>query len=289
MVNGGYIVDQNEVKHAHKILLELLREFHDFCQKNKLQYYIIGGTLLGAVRHQGFIPWDIDADVAMPREDYERMIDIIVREFPEEYLIQNITTQPLFHTPKTKILVRGVRKDNPDKYMINSETGLNLDVFPLDVAPLSQAKRRAQRATIKFYKILLRFKIRYHINAYSRKEKLLRLIRNLLNSCLSIVSEKQLVSLMTSEMTRYNGSESTLWCSMASHYDYHKQVMPKEFYGTGTPINFGGATLIGPDMTHKYLHQIYGDYMKVPSLEARQKQYKDLKLSIDEGAKDTWK
>lgn len=151
-------MNKNEVKIAHRILLDLLLEFHEFCAKNDLKYYIIGGTLLGAVRHKGFIPWDVDADVAMPRNDYERMVDLAIKGFSEEYYIQNIFTDKHFYTPKTKILSLGARKDNPNRYVINSNTGLNLDIFPLDSAPTNGRNRKIQRLRLIILKKILIYK-----------------------------------------------------------------------------------------------------------------------------------
>ncbi len=277
-----------EVRICHQILLKLLIDFRDFCNKYQFQYFIIGGTLLGAVRHGGFIPWDIDADIAMPREDYEEMLTIINNEFPSMYYIQNTYTDSKFHTPKTKILVRGVKKDNPNKLMVSCETGLNLDIFPLDVAPKDLVKRESQRRKIRLFKTLLRFKIRYKINAYSSKEKITKFMRWVINGSLAWIPERYVISCMTKEMIRYNEIESDYWCSMASHYDYHKQVMSKEVYGKGTEIQFEGHCFVGPDMTHEYLQQIYGDYWELPPLADRQAQYSHLELTFDENAKEIW-
>ncbi len=276
------IVNEKEVKVAHKILLDLLIWFHEFCLKNELKYYIIGGTLLGAYRHKGFIPWDVDADVAMPRKDYEKMLQLIQSELPTKYYVQNIYTEKKFYTPKTKILVKGAKKDNPNKYMVNTETGLNLDIFPLDFAPIDYRKRKIQRKKLVIMKNILRFKIKYNTRINSMMGLVKNIIRSALRLLLSPIPEKYIIGKMTVEMKRYNDTENVYLCSMASHYDYNKQVMEKEIYGIGQEIEFEGKILIAPDKVHEYLVKIYGDYMKLPPEEKRKAMYENLELKLDD-------
>lgn len=277
-------MNEKEVRIAHRILLDLLITFHQFCESHKLKYYIIGGTLLGAVRHKGFIPWDVDADVAMPREDYEKMLSL-VSEFPQDYFIQNINTEKHFHTPKTKIIVNGAKKDNPDNYLASSRTGLNLDIFPLDVPPSEINKRKIQRLKIKFFKFILSIKLKMKKSPMSTKAKIKHSLRTLLRVILYPITNKIIINTMTRVMTKFNKKDSGLLCSMASHYDYNKQVMSKEIYGDGQEIEFEGKILIAPDKIEEYLTQIYGDYMKTPSVEKRQAMYRNLKLTLDDAIK----
>lgn len=276
---------EKEVRVAHKVLLDLLSEFHNFCCRHNLKYYIIGGTLLGAIRHKGFIPWDVDADVAMPRDDYEKMVGCICDDFPDSYYVQNIYTEKHFYTPKTKILVRGAKKDNPDKYMVDIETGLNLDIFPLDNAPEKHILRKLQRYRIKTLKMMLRFKIKYDVNTYTFKDRIKTVARWVLRGALYPISEKSIITRLTKIMTRYNNFETKYLCSMASHYDYNKQVMKRGIYGRGKQIEFEDRILIAPDKPHEYLTQLYGDYMILPPEEKRRKMYEHIKFELDDSLK----
>ncbi len=274
-----------EVKIAQIILLDLLKEFHEFCVKHNLKYYIIGGTLLGAVRHKGFIPWDVDADVAMPRSDYQRFLTLVENRFPNEYFIQNIRTEKMFYTPKTKILVKGTKKYNAQRYAISSKNGLNLDVFPLDVVPKSDIKRKIQRIKIKILKKIASYKVVEHYEPKTTAEKFKKFIINSFQLLSKPVSQRKIIDYMTKTMIKYNNTNSDYLCSMASHYDYNKQVMYKGIYGDGQMIEFENTKLIAPDRIIEYLIQIYGDYMEIPSKEKQEDMYKKLNLTLDESLK----
>ncbi len=282
-------MEEKEVKIAHRILLDLLLEFHEFCNENNLKYYIIGGTLLGAARHKGFIPWDVDADVAMPRKDYERMVELALSGFSAEYYIQNVISDNCFYTPKTKILVLGAKKNNPNRYVINSKTGLNLDIFPLDKAPTSFRHRKIQRIKLLILKKILIYKIKESNKSRTFKGKLKKYLRTAVRIALKPFSETRIINYTTKIMKMYNESNSDLICSMASHYDYNKQVMGKNIYGEGKEIEFEGHMLIGPDKVHEYLVQIYGDYMKLPSEDSRKKMYENLELELSDEIEKKYK
>ena len=115
--------------------LQILLEFQRVCQLLGLRYYLTAGTLLGAVRHRGFIPWDDDVDVAMPRADYDRLF----REGPAllgpEYLLQDYRTEPNFPYYFGKLRLRGTRAEEPVLRAINMDQGIYIDLFPLDLCP----------------------------------------------------------------------------------------------------------------------------------------------------------
>jgi len=278
-------VNSDEVRIAHSILLDLLKEFHKFCLKHNLKYYIIGGTLLGAVRHKGFIPWDVDADVAMPRSDYERFLILVEKDFPSEYFVQNIRTDKMFYTPKTKILVKGTRKYNAKRYAVSSRNGLNLDIFPLDVVPKGYIKRKIQRWKIKTLRKITSFKVVEHYEPKTIWEKFKKFIIRSFQLLSKPIPQRKIVDCMTKTMTKYNNIDSGFLCSMASHYDYNKQVMDKSIYGEGRLIEFEDTKLIAPDRTIDYLTQIYGDYLKIPSKEKQEAMYKNLRLDLDDNMK----
>ena len=121
-----------DLKTLQNIELEILDEFIRVCEKNQLTYFLIGGSCIGAVRHHGFIPWDDDIDVGMPREDYEKLVEIAADELNPEYFFQN------YHSEKNCGLIFGkIRKNNTIlsenySYHIHMHQGVWIDIFPYD-------------------------------------------------------------------------------------------------------------------------------------------------------------
>lgn len=140
--------DQSVLQGVQSALTVIIREFDRVCSKLGLRYVVYGGTALGAVRHQGFIPWDDDADVAMTRPEYERFLAEAPRLLGEGFSIENSRTNALYPNMFSKLALKGTlfiseqMKDNPYRMPIA------LDIFPLDVvAPSREAYRRQSRET----------------------------------------------------------------------------------------------------------------------------------------------
>lgn len=127
-------VDQDITKRHREVLIELLDEFVRICNENNLGYFLTSGTLIGAVRHKGFIPWDDDIDVAMSRDDYEKFLDLFDNDFSEKYYLVSCRSpdNSVYHyepfaklCKKGTIFAEGSRK--PENY-----TGINIDIWPFD-------------------------------------------------------------------------------------------------------------------------------------------------------------
>lgn len=116
------------LKELQNIELQILIDFHQFCFENNLRYYLIGGALLGAARYQKFIPWDDDVDVAMPREDYERLKQIY---FSDRYFLQNTQSDPLFSRCIQKIRMNGTVIEEKSCVGVNIHQGIYIDISPL--------------------------------------------------------------------------------------------------------------------------------------------------------------
>ena len=126
---------ENTLRKLQLTQLEMLKVVDAFCKENDIQYSLYAGTLLGAVRHQGFIPWDDDLDICMSRENYNRFIELWTKDCPSGYIIQNKENTPEFTQSFTKI-----RKENTTFLQYEWErekyhTGIFIDIFPIDRIP----------------------------------------------------------------------------------------------------------------------------------------------------------
>ena len=127
-------LSDEDIVNIQKILLDMLSDFDALCRKHSLSYFLCGGTLLGAVRHKGFIPWDEDMDIGMPRKDYDRLTELLLSEYGDKYWVQNI-----WNNKKYDILFMKMRKKGT-RFVEIFETdlehaGIFIDIYPLDNVP----------------------------------------------------------------------------------------------------------------------------------------------------------
>lgn len=126
-------MDEKVMIELRKVEVEILKEIHKICTENDLQYYLCGGTLLGAVRHKGFIPWDDDIDIVMPRDDYNKFITLCLNgKLDKQYILQNTDTEPEYHLPFTKIRKKHTFFDEEGVRKLKIHKGIFVDIFPLD-------------------------------------------------------------------------------------------------------------------------------------------------------------
>ena len=127
--------DNETLTKVQKAELGILRDFVDLCEKNNLTYFGIAGTGIGAIRHGGFIPWDDDIDVAMPRDDFEQFVDIAKRQYSNKYMIMNGTENENYPLLTTRWMIRGTEFVEEPLKNIKCPLGIFLDIYPLDKIP----------------------------------------------------------------------------------------------------------------------------------------------------------
>lgn len=115
-----------------QIELSILNEFSKICQKHNLTYFLVGGSCLGMIRHKGFIPWDDDIDLGMPRKDYQKFCEIAKAELPDDLVLQNFDTEPQCGLVFGKIRKKGTILSENYSYHINMNQGVWIDIFPYD-------------------------------------------------------------------------------------------------------------------------------------------------------------
>lgn len=258
---------QDQLERIKERQLEIMDEIHRLCETNKISYYIIGGTLLGAVRHKGFIPWDVDIDIAMTREEYIRFKEICARELGRDYFYTDYHDEKNYIAPHARVCDRNSRLEIKFDRLnsFNMVSGIYIDVFPLDNAPDDVSLREWQAQKLKAVRILKERRIPYSYSA-KRWKRIAHHIRSFL---LSWISVPKLNAYQQNLMMKFSSEDTQCVCSMASQYAYSKQCMPREIYGTPVLLEFEGRKYYAPEKYTDYLTRIYGDYMQLPPEEKR--------------------
>lgn len=250
------------IKETQEILLSVMIDFDAFCRKEGLNYYMIGGTMLGAYRHHGFIPWDDDIDVGMTRDEYEKFIKKST-SFDSKYCIKNYRVSNDCDYVITRIYIPNVFIDNPFSKYSKVDKRLYFDIFPLDYAPSETGLQELQRGTIK--------KLKYKMSLMDLKSY----DRNFAKTAAKFavakfmsINRRNILTSLDSEMRKYGNSD--FLCSMASQYSYERQLFSTDVYGTPKEYDFEGHKFFGPQKAEEYLSQLYGkDYMQLPPVDKR--------------------
>ncbi len=265
-----------ELKAIHNKLLEMFKDFHDFCVENDLKYYMIGGTMLGAFRHKGFIPWDDDIDVGMPREDYDKFISL-ADKFPNKYIVEDATDD----NKDYKILYAKVF-DKSSTIIERSRTpmkrGLFLDVFPLD--GLGDDKEKG----IKYYKKVSKWVTLENMTtcAFRKGRKWYKNVAVFLGRIISplFISERKINKKFRKLASKYSFYGSDIIANFAGAWGV-KEVMPKSYFGEPTLYDFENIKTYGVEDADKYLTNVYGDYMKLPPVEKRVTHHDYIEFNLD--------
>ncbi len=243
----------------------ILQTIDAICTEHGLHYYLIGGTLLGAIRHSGFIPWDDDVDIALPREHFDTFEAICRARLPEPY--QWVDYKDHWEMPgnlakiidRRTVLVQEAREDH------QVDLGVYVDVFPLDGVPKSRIARSLQFTWIKCIRTLMA--VFFLDNRKSRslhKRSLIALIQTLMPDS----AIKWLHVALEKAIRRYHYDSSSETCNFLGGSG-KKEYFPKSWLGLDTRKCFEGMPLSIPREYHAYLTQKYGDYLRLPPEERR--------------------
>ena len=258
---------QDELRKAQLLMLKILKEVHRICEENNIKYFLSDGTLIGAVRHNGFIPWDDDLDIGMLREEYEKFCKIAPEKLGEEFVLQTTETDPGYGLQFGKVMLKGtVWLEHHAKKTNRNFSGIYIDIFPYDKIPKLKAKQKKLYKKYKFINALIAIKLKYsslrNISTLLKKcyyiikvfvSKFISLRRLLLARdllCKKFINEDDVL------ITKYGGSfirnQNTI--AAYSNYELHK-FEDSEFY---IPKQFDDI-----------LNNLYGTYMDLPPVEAR--------------------
>ena len=241
-----------DVVEIQRILLSIAIEFKRICKKYNIPYYMLGGTMLGAIRHKGFIPWDDDMDFGVPYEYYPRLKELLQAELDKNYRCLFYEKNESIYYPFIKIDDRRTVIDDPRLSIgISKKHGINIDIFPLVKCDITSPN-------IKRIKILLRIQRFIFINNCNNAIKnfiktIFRKIVPFDKNYLLRRIEKEIDKI---EQGDYLGNIMGRWG--------YKEIIHQEKYGLNTEYKFENIFFSGIKKYDDYLKNIYGDYMTLP-------------------------
>ncbi|MFT0650351.1 LicD family protein [Lactiplantibacillus plantarum] len=256
-----------ELRKLQLIDTEILTDVVTVLNKHKLKYYMIAGTLLGAVRHNGFIPWDDDMDIAMPRKDYDKFLELYSSELPEHIHVKNFMNTIKFKYYITRVVddryyVKEIR--NQDR---QNTTNVSIDIFPLDGVPDNRLFRTIFYIKVLTYRALISLAQSNNID-FARKRNFLEtaIIHFGIKLPLNKIVSPQKMQYRIDRLLKKQNDNSFLVGSIMGAYRI-KEIFPRKYLGNGKYYSFEGAQFIGPESYDAYLTHMYGNYMELPTKE----------------------
>ncbi len=270
--------DDKILKHLQSLELMILKDFIKICEENNLTYYMYAGSLLGSVRHNGFIPWDDDLDVVMFRDDFERFKKIFMESNNEKYeLLCNETERDYFHL-LAKLMLKNTKFEEHWVSQVDFHIGINMDIFVLDDLADGGFKRNYQlKKSFLYNKLLIMSKIR--LDDLSLPAKIVTHagyhILNLFGITPSFLNKRCLNFLK-----KYKNPNSECVFDISATAEEYPQIFKKDDFKSIKRIEFEDIYVNIPGGYDNILKSLYGYYMQLPPEEDR---YNHITETIDFG------
>lgn len=252
--------DKN-LKEIQAVQLQILLEVKEICEKHGIRFFLIGGSALGAVRHQGFIPWDEDIDIGILREDYNRFIKIAPKELSDKLFLQTNVTDPKYPTLYAKVRANGTTYIEKESQFLKDEMhqGIFIDVFPLDYVSNNRIVEKIHFRVMHFFISIASSQAKNFPSNFLKRS-----IKKFYSSLfLYIFGKKNLEKIAEKVASLYSEIKTD---KITNFYGRHreKETVPSKVFEKAEYLKFEDSTMPVPHLWDYYLKNLYGNYMEIP-------------------------
>lgn len=249
-----------------EIQVNILKDVDEYCQINNIKYFLTGGTMIGAIRHRGYIPWDDDIDISMLRSDYEKFVKHFKSKFNRFELAEyrkndwyNFSYAKIYDN--TTILI-----ENHNGFGIDN-MGVNIDVFPIDECFDSTKKNKFLIKRIFFLRTLLRRNTTPVAIQFKRQKNIFKnMVFLFIRLITAILPIKMLIMIIDNECKKHKDSN---YCGIIVGGYGLREIVSKDCFLETMEVEFEGVKFKAPIGYDAWLTNIYGDYMELPPKEKR--------------------
>lgn len=273
-------VTQDDLKKLQRCQLAMALRVRDICDNHAIKYFLVAGTLLGAVRHQGFIPWDDDLDIGMLRHDYNRFVDLAQNELGADYFVQTYVTDPYMPFPYAKVRLNGTILREAGSRDSRWNAGIFIDVFPFDGVPTNAVQRHLHKGALYVLGRLLLVKCGFDPTAGDASALKKLTYQAVIRPLSWMVPRGIQVRALDTLALLFSGRDTAAVMATGGAYGYERETIPREWIVETTSLNFCNEPFRCPLRWHEYLVNLYRDYMELPPVESRYNRHGIIELDF---------
>lgn len=267
---------QEILDRLHDEMLVIYQEIARVCDRHGLCYFVVGGTLLGAVVHKGYIPWDDDLDIAMPRDDYDRFVELAPAELGERFFLHHTTTDPDYWLPFAKVRMNNTVFLEEKRKNVKAHAGIYVDVFPFDYA----GEQNTPAARLKWRMITW---ANNYINCKVTGNRVSSRSGAALNWLFSLSSIEKLSLRRDQWMRSFDRGERKYYVDLAGGRALDNSYFPIETVLPLQELPFGDTRVKAPADPNYYLLTLYTERYKIIPPKEKQVTHEPLLIRFEDG------
>ena len=258
------IYTEEQLSKLHSILIMMMNEVKRICDKNNIKYFCMYGTLLGAVRHKGFIPWDDDFDIAMLRPDYEKFMKVAERDLSENMFIENYNSCKGYGHVFAKVMLKGTIWEEGFTEFVDCYKNVYIDVFPLDITTNNLLKRRIQF----FENMLITKYLLLNCHYKFTKKGIKKVLYNIGYFTAGLIKKETLIKVWERNAFKYSKCKNGTYVNFSGvNWSLMKADFFEEELAEMVEVPFEDSRFVIPKGYDSILKKCYGNYMELPPKE----------------------